>query len=397
MPTFNQPTDVFKTDGTIGIAYGGDNESWTINLGVFVGSQSNVGIKSTFNDSALINNGNIFSGSTFGVDFLGNNSVITNNAGHSIAGRSIGIDVGGDGATITNHGSVAGNSGPGIVFGGFSNHVVLNNDGEIYGVDKGVAASSLSDGGTINNSGLISSDRFGVEVFTNAGLITFIDNAAGGTIKGIGAAILCEFGRIALDKRGTLTGGIDCNDADANDRVINDGKINGQVHLGEGHDVFNGSGGISGKVFGEDGSDTLGGGSHNDSFDGGDGADLLIGRLGRDTLTGGTERDIFDFNSLAESKIGGAKRDVITDFTHGTNITGDDIDLRTIDAKTGVGGNQAFHFIGTQHFHDVKGELRIVKFGTNVVVGGDVNGDGKADFQILVQHHTSLSAGDFLL
>ena len=95
MPSFNQPTDIFKTDGTIGIAYGGDNESWTINLGVFVGSQSNVGIKSTFNDSALINNGNIFSGSTLGVDFLGNNSVITNNAGHSIAGRSIGIDVGG--------------------------------------------------------------------------------------------------------------------------------------------------------------------------------------------------------------------------------------------------------------------------------------------------------------
>jgi Ca2+-binding RTX toxin-like protein len=144
-------------------------------------------------------------------------------------------------------------------------------------------------------------------------------------------------------------------------------------------------------------ADNFHGGSGRDTLKGGAGRDTLLGGLNHDTLTGGTERDIFDFNSLAESKVGAGNRDTITDFKHGTNVTGDDIDLRTIDAKTGVGGNQAFHFIGTQHFHDVKGELRIVKVGANVVVGGDVNGDGKADFQILVQHHTSLSAGDFLL
>jgi Ca2+-binding RTX toxin-like protein len=113
-------------------------------------------------------------------------------------------------------------------------------------------------------------------------------------------------------------------------------------------------------------------------------------------MIGGAGRDIFDFNSIAETRTG-ATRDVIVDFTHGNNVTGDDIDLRGIDAQAGVAGNQAFHFIGAQSFHHAKGELRYVKVGTSVIVQGDLNGDAKADFEILVQHHTSLAAGDFLL
>jgi hypothetical protein len=70
----------------------------------------------------------------------------------------------------------------------------------------------------------------------------------------------------------------------------------------------------------------------------------------------------------------------------------DRIDLRTIDAATGVAGNSKFHFIGTQTFHDVKGELRC----KNGIVQGDVNGDGKADFEIKVNLAT-LVQGDFFL
>ena len=88
----------------------------------------------------------------------------------------------------------------------------------------------------------------------------------------------------------------------------------------------------------------------------------------------------------------GANRDVITDFVSGL----DHIDLTGIDAKTG-NGNQAFKWIGKQGFHHHKGELHYVKHGGNVIVQGDVNGNGKADFEILVQHHTSLAAHDFLL
>ena len=85
-------------------------------------------------------------------------------------------------------------------------------------------------------------------------------------------------------------------------------------------------------------------------------------------------------------------RDRIVDFSRGQDDT---IDLSTIDAKTG-GGNQAFKWIGKQAFHDVKGELRYKDLGPKVIVQGDIDGDGKADFEILVKTGT-LHKGDFVL
>jgi Ca2+-binding RTX toxin-like protein len=121
----------------------------------------------------------------------------------------------------------------------------------------------------------------------------------------------------------------------------------------------------------------------------------LAGGLGRDTLAGGDARDIFDFDRTSDSKPG-PNRDIITDFRHGTNVTGDDIDLSGIDARAGVAGDQAFKFIATQAFHKVKGELHYRYLGASCLVQGDVNGDAKADFEILVKIG-SLAASDFLL
>jgi Ca2+-binding RTX toxin-like protein len=78
-----------------------------------------------------------------------------------------------------------------------------------------------------------------------------------------------------------LTGGI-IDKAGGNDIVINHGVINGGVHLGGGDDVFNGTGGGSGPVFGEGGNDRLIGGSRKDQLDGGDGNDKLTGGRGAD-------------------------------------------------------------------------------------------------------------------
>jgi serralysin len=63
----------------------------------------------------------------------------------------------------------------------------------------------------------------------------------------------------------------------------------------------------------------------------------------------------------------------------------------------GVRGIQAFHFIGSQAFHShgsthVYGELRYA----NHILQGDVNGDGKADFEVHV-NAASLATGDFVL
>jgi Ca2+-binding RTX toxin-like protein len=161
-------------------------------------------------------------------------------------------------------------------------------------------------------------------------------------------------------------------------------------------------------LLGFDGVDVLNGGLGDDTLTGGDGGDSLIGssgndnlsgRAGEDTLTGGTGRDllvgddgndIFNFDKAKESKKG-ANADTIFDFFSGE----DTIDLAGIDAKTTQGGNQQFKFIGAQGFHRKAGELHFKVGNGLVVVEGDVNGDGRPDFQIKVNGVASLAAGDF--
>jgi Ca2+-binding RTX toxin-like protein len=147
------------------------------------------------------------------------------------------------------------------------------------------------------------------------------------------------------------------------------------------------------------GADTIIGSIKTDALDGTDGADILTGGLGKDSLTGGIDADTFDFNRKSES-VKGINRDIIQDFS-GLGLEGDHIDVHDIDAKKGVAGNQNFHFIGTHKFHHKAGELHFVKHGTFVTVEGDVNGDGKADFQIevhnLANNLNSLAPSDFVL
>lgn len=148
----------------------------------------------------------------------------------------------------------------------------------------------------------------------------------------------------------------------------------------------------SDEIAGNIGRDILRGHAGNDTLDAKAGNDVLVGGLGRDHLKGGAGRDVFDLNSTAESGRGAA-RDVVVDFTSGV----DRIDLRTIDADTEDKGNQAFHFIGSHHFHNEEGELRYSVLLDHSVVEGDTNGDGRADFQIALAGQNSLVAGDFLL
>ena len=161
-----------------------------------------------------------------------------------------------------------------------------------------------------------------------------------------------------------------------------------------GADTLNGLGGND-MLNGGDGEDLIQGGGGNDTLDGGGGADTLRGGAGADVLTGGTGNDHFDFNALAESGVGPAHRDTISDFSQGH----DKIDLSTIDAISGNGGNDAFDFIGAQAFSHTAGELRQAfnSDGSATIISGDVIGNGSADFQIVLSGHYVLSDTDFIL
>jgi Ca2+-binding RTX toxin-like protein len=124
---------------------------------------------------------------------------------------------------------------------------------------------------------------------------------------------------------------------------------------------------------------------------GGGGGDTIAGGAGRDVMTGGAGGDTFVFQALSDSVVGG--RDLIRDFVAGV----DKIDLDAIDANTGAADDQAFSFIGAGAFTHTAGELQAKAYGVNTLVSGDVDGNGTADFQILLAGQVTLQETDFLL
>ncbi|MCA0870076.1 M10 family metallopeptidase C-terminal domain-containing protein [Seohaeicola saemankumensis] len=162
---------------------------------------------------------------------------------------------------------------------------------------------------------------------------------------------------------------------------------------GNGKDTLNGDEGDD-RLRGEGGNDSLNGGSGDDVLRGGVGKDklnggadddILIGGSGRDTLTGGTGEDLFVFSKVGHSTT--ANADTITDFVQGEDL---------IDLSALVSGN--VNFIGGGAFGaSGDAEVRITSSGGNGLVHIDVNGDGTADMEIVVNGVIGLLESDFLL
>jgi len=158
-------------------------------------------------------------------------------------------------------------------------------------------------------------------------------------------------------------------------------------------ETLNGS--IDGEVLiGDRDVDQIFGFAGNDILNGMAGSDTLTGGLGKDWLTGGTGTDTFNFDLKTES-VKGANHDVIMDFQR---VELDHIDLSDIDAKSKtMTVNDPFKFIGAKAFHHKAGELHFIKKAGFLLVEGDMDGNGKADFQIEVHGVTKLAALDFNL
>ncbi|TCS12430.1 hypothetical protein [Caulobacter sp. BK020] len=132
----------------------------------------------------------------------------------------------------------------------------------------------------------------------------------------------------------------------------------------------------------------LNGSAFNNSLTGGSGADTLAGGAGFDVLKGGAGGDLFVFGAFNAGDV-----DRILDFSH---AQGDRIDLSAIDPVPG-GLDDPFAFIGQSAFHHVAGEVRYDATAGGLTVQADVNGDGHADFSILLANATSLVHSDFIL
>ncbi len=152
------------------------------------------------------------------------------------------------------------------------------------------------------------------------------------------------------------------------------------IDAGAGHDT----------VAGDDGADKLMGGAGNDSLAGGGGNDSLEGAAGADTMSGGAGADVFAFRDGEITMT----PDYIMDFSR---AEGDRINLGNIDANTTIASNQSFTFIGTSAFHNKAGELRFEIAAGQTNVYGDLNGDGVADFKLVMPGAGTLVSADFVL
>ena len=139
-------------------------------------------------------------------------------------------------------------------------------------------------------------------------------------------------------------------------------------------------------------NEILVGGSADETLQGFGGSDYLAGGGGKDRLEGGTGADIFGYATLSDSGTASTARDTIMDFAQGSDV----ISLRGIDANTTLANDQAFSFVGTGAFAGA-GSLRYSLTGGNTLVEADVNGDGAADFAILLAGSINLAASDFVL
>lgn len=136
------------------------------------------------------------------------------------------------------------------------------------------------------------------------------------------------------------------------------------------------------------------GSGNDDSLIGNAGANRLEGAGGFDNLRGNGGADRFVFAKVSDCAVDDQSFDLIADFSRTQR---DRIGLGKIDTDPGVSGDQAFAFIGETAFSNAKGQLRYDVFTDALLVQGDVNGDGVADFQFAVVGTADLRATDFLL
>ncbi len=147
---------------------------------------------------------------------------------------------------------------------------------------------------------------------------------------------------------------------------------------------------LANRMTGGAGNDGLSGGAGADTLTGGAGDDRLVGGTGIDLLYGGAGADVFVFNSSVETPA--LNPDTIMDFEQGV----DHISFGRMDSNTMLASRQAFSASFVSDFDGTAGQLRLSAIDGGMLVQGDVNGDGVADFAVRVMGPSALTAEDFM-
>lgn len=163
-------------------------------------------------------------------------------------------------------------------------------------------------------------------------------------------------------------------------------RLTGSASVGTGNELAN-------MLYAGNARATLYGLAGDDTITGGNAADTIVGGAGRDLLKGGAGRDLFVFADGDTAGLTAATADRITDFMQGD----DRISLRDIDADINLTGDQNFRFIGTAAFTQSTRELRYVQSGAVTLIEGDTDGNGIADFAIVLNGSVALLNTDFVV
>ena len=131
---------------------------------------------------------------------------------------------------------------------------------------------------------------------------------------------------------------------------------------------------------GLDGADVLVGGSNNDLLIGLKGKDQLTGGREADVLIGGKSKDTFVYEHVKDSRAGEGKTDHLLAFGRK-----DKIDLTEVANE--------LRFIGSDPFSGTAGDVRF----DNERLELDKNGDGTADFALLMPGTQSIKSANLIL
>ncbi|MDQ0463385.1 Ca2+-binding RTX toxin-like protein [Caulobacter ginsengisoli] len=150
--------------------------------------------------------------------------------------------------------------------------------------------------------------------------------------------------------------------------------------------------GSANTLMGNGGANTLDGGAGDDVIKAGLGNDILIGGTGADILVGGGGLDIFVVTQASIHTSGPIEVDTVNDLIAGQ---GDKLDLSAIDADSLTAGDQAFHLVGGFTHH--AGELTLTVAGGTTTLQLDVDGDGRADYRMMISGNVTGDSGGWLL